>query len=158
MPKQVGDPGHDPTSVPSGAPETQGLRSAPTGACPADHAARSAARTALRSSMARVIGPDPAEPGGDPPGHLGHRSSTSERSFLPSQEVPAPTTAAPGLTMSGCDQPGPAGRGHHHVGRADQAGQVLDPGVHDGHRGVAARAASGPAAGPAAGRWSGPGR
>ena len=38
----------------------------------APHAARSAARTALRNSMARVIGPTPADPRRDPPGHLGH--------------------------------------------------------------------------------------
>ena len=104
------------------------------------------------------MGPTPPSRGVIHPATSATESSTSESSFRPDQEVPAPTTAAPGLTMCGRDEPGPAGGGHDHVTLADQRGQVVDAGVDDGDRRVAARALHGEQEGERAGRWSGPGR
>ena len=85
-------------------------RAAPGGALAAAMAParRSAASTALRNSIARVIGPTPPIRGVIQPATSATDSSTSDSSRLPSRETPAPTTAAPGLTMSRCHQVGPA--------------------------------------------------
>src|ERR1019366_5573565 len=58
------------------------------------HRTFSAASTALRNSMARVIGPTPPSRGVIQPAPSLTSSATSLRSFLPCQLVPAPTTAA----------------------------------------------------------------
>ena len=62
---------------------------------------RSAASTVLRSNMARVVGPTPPRRGVIQPATSAHASSTSGTTRRPSIVMPAPTTAAPGFTMSG---------------------------------------------------------
>jgi hypothetical protein len=57
--------------------------------------------------MARVIGPTPPSRGVIQPATSATASSTSDSTrFFPSIVTPAPTTAAPGLTMSGVMSPG----------------------------------------------------
>src|ERR1700679_2699151 len=64
-----------------------------------------AARTVLRSSMARVMGPTPPIRGVIQPATSLTDSSTSDNRVRPRHDVPAPTTAAPGFTMSGVTSP-----------------------------------------------------
>ena len=92
--QHVRDPGHG-RDQPTG-----GLEPRPPAALPA-----SAARTVLRRSMARVMGPTPPMRGVIQPATSLTASSTSESSVRPRHDVPAPTTAAPGFTMSGVTNP-----------------------------------------------------
>ena len=84
-------------------------------ASPRAGAAISAARSALRNSMARVMGPTPPRRGVIQPATSATSGWASGISFLPSKVVPADTTAAPGLTMSGVSRCGPPGRRHDDV-------------------------------------------
>src|SRR5580704_1697384 len=70
------------------------------------HRIFSAARTALRNSMARVMGPTPPRRGVIQAAFSATSSARSLNSFFPANDVPAPTTAAPGLTMSAVTIPG----------------------------------------------------
>ena len=68
-------------------------------------------------------------------------SAMSLKSFFPANDVPAPTTAAPGFTMSAVTMPATPAADTIDVRGARQCGHVLDAGVHDGDRGVAVRSA-----------------
>src|ERR1035441_5547492 len=70
------------------------------------HRTFSAARTALRNSMARVMGSTPPRRGVIQATFSATPSAISLTSFLPAKDVPAPTTAAPGFTMSAVTMPG----------------------------------------------------
>src|SRR6476659_1648369 len=69
-------------------------------------ARRSAHSTALRKSMAMVVGPTPPTRGVIHPATSSQRSSTSGSSFLPSYRTPPPTTTTPGVRCSGWRIPG----------------------------------------------------
>ncbi len=101
---------------------------------------RSAARTALRRSMARVMGPTPPRRGVIHPATSATDSSTSERTLRPSHVVPAPTTAAPGFTMSGVTSPGEPAAATTMSARRTWSARSGTAGVDHGDSGVAARA------------------
>src|ERR1039458_2741672 len=74
--------------------------------CRFGHRTFSAARTALRNTMARVMGPTPPSRGVIQATFSATSSAMSLKSFFPANDVPAPTTALPSFTMSAVTMPG----------------------------------------------------
>ena len=91
------------------------------------------------SSIALVIGPTPPMRGVSQPATSATSSATSERSLRPSKETPAPTTTAPGLTMSAVIRPGAACRRDQNVGLTRVVAKVSHAGVDHRHRSVGVR-------------------
>ena len=102
-------------------------------------ARRSAASTALESSIAIVVGPTPPRRGRDPAGDLADRLVDVGHHLAAVHRDPRAHHRGTGLHHVGRDDRRPPGRGDEDVGLTGVGPQVGHAGVDDGHRRVRVR-------------------
>ena len=110
-------------------------------------ARRSAASTALRNNMARVIGPTPPMRGVIQPATSAADSSTSDKRRFPSLETPGAHDRRARLDHVAGHEVRKTRCGHDDVTLADVVAEVRDAGVDDGDGRIQARALESQAAG-----------